>query len=105
MYNINFNFLNIAIEGYIVICSGIHEEAQEDQIYDLFSEYGLIKSLHANLDRKTGYLKGYALIEYENLSDAQKAINKLNNSNFLDQQIKVGFAFKKPNEVEKKSRK
>jgi RNA-binding protein 8A len=105
---INFNFKfekNLAVEGYIVFCSGIHEEAQEDQIYDLFSEYGLVKSLHANLDRKTGYLKGYSLIEYENLADAQKAINKLNNSNFLEKQIKVGFAFKKPPEMEKKSRK
>jgi len=73
-------------------------------IYDLFAEYGITKSLHANLDRKTGYLKGYALIEYDNLADAQKAVSKLNGNVFLGKKLNVGFAFKKPPELEKKKR-
>jgi len=54
-----------------------------------------VKSLHANLDKKTGYLKGYVLIEYETLPEAQKAVNKLNGSNFMGKKINVNFAFKK----------
>lgn len=94
----------LAIEGYIVYVSGIHEECQEDQIYELFSEYGNIKNLHVNLDRKTGYLKGYALIEYENLQEAQKVVNKLNGHSFLGRKINVNFAFKKPPEIEERSK-
>lgn len=84
-----------SIEGYIVFCSGIHEEAQEDQIDDLFSEYGNVKSIQINLDRKTGYMKGYSLIEYANIEEAKSAIKHLNDTTFLERKIKVDFAFKK----------
>jgi hypothetical protein len=38
------------------------------------------------------------------LEEAQNAVNKLNGTEFLGKKINVGFAFKKQQEVEKKSR-
>eukprot|EP00927_Polykrikos_kofoidii_P006302 TRINITY_DN1255_c0_g1_i1.p1 TRINITY_DN1255_c0_g1~~TRINITY_DN1255_c0_g1_i1.p1 ORF type:complete len:148 (+),score=31.04 TRINITY_DN1255_c0_g1_i1:74-517(+) len=92
-----------SIEGWVIIVSGVHEEAQEEDVFEAFAEYGDIKNLHLNLDRRTGFVKGYAFIEYESRREAEAAIKGLDQQVLLDQKLSVHWAFSKPR-IEKQRR-
>ncbi len=79
----------------MLFISNVHEEATEEDIHEMFSEVGDVKHTYLNLDRRTGYVKGYAMVEYATKAEAQEAIKAFNNAELLTQQIGVTWCFSK----------
>eukprot|EP00696_Hemimastix_kukwesjijk_P003561 gnl/Hemi2/14363_TR4866_c0_g1_i1.p1 gnl/Hemi2/14363_TR4866_c0_g1~~gnl/Hemi2/14363_TR4866_c0_g1_i1.p1 ORF type:complete len:192 (+),score=57.11 gnl/Hemi2/14363_TR4866_c0_g1_i1:81-578(+) len=84
-----------SVEGYIIIVRNVHEEAQEEDMMERFAEFGQIKNMHMNLDRRTGFVKGYCFVEYERFTEAGSAIKNMNGQTFMGKVLAVDWAFAK----------
>lgn len=65
---------------------------KEAEIEQLFSEYGTVVSVKIIIDKFTKRSKGYAFVEMEDESQAQSAIESLNETEVQGRSIKVSKA-------------
>lgn len=70
-------------------------EATEDQVRDLFAEYGTVESVVMINDRETGRFRGFCFVEMDN-AGADKAIEALDGRDVDGRSLKVNEA--KPRE-------
>jgi len=68
----------------------------EDDLKEAFSEFGEISSVRLVSDKFSGKSKGFGFIEMPDNSEAEAAMNALNESSFKGRDIKVNQA--KPRE-------
>jgi RNA recognition motif-containing protein len=68
---------------------------KEQELEDLFSEFGKVRSLKLVTDVFSGQCKGFGFIEMEG-HEARAAIAGLNGKDFNGKQIKVNFEVIKP---------
>lgn len=71
-------------------------KAKEEDIRDLFSKSGEVESVKIITDINTGAPRGFGFVEMATKEDAQKAIQALNGSMFMDRKLTVNEAKPRP---------
>ncbi|MCC0175571.1 RNA-binding protein [Waterburya agarophytonicola K14] len=71
-------------------------EVNQDDLSEVFAEYGTVKRVHIPSDRETGRVRGFAFVEMASDAEEDKAIETLDGAEWMDRALKVNKA--KPRE-------
>ena len=72
-----------------IFVAGLNYSTSEDQLRDLFEQYGGVDSVKIIMDRETGRSKGFGFVEMEDDDAAREAIENLNEFDFEGRSITV----------------
>ncbi|MEJ0029298.1 MAG: RNA-binding protein [Bacteroidota bacterium] len=75
-----------------IYVANIPWKASEDQLKQLFSEYGEVHTAKIIMDKVTQRSRGFGFIEMPDESSARNAINGLNGADFLGKNLVVNEA-------------
>ena len=68
----------------------------EDQLQDLFAQFGQVDSVRVMRDMATGRARGFAFVEMSNEDEAQRAVTGLNETQLGGRSLTVNEARPKP---------
>lgn len=77
-------------------------EATQEDLTQVFSEYGTVKRVQLPTDRETGRFRGFAFVEMETEAEESAAIEALDGAEWMGRDMKVNKA--KPREDRGSSR-
>lgn len=80
-----------------IFCGSLPWSLEESELRGYFEEYGEVSSARIITDKFTGRSKGFGFVEMPNDSEAEEAINQLNDSEMKGRKVVV-------NEAEEKKR-
>ena len=75
-----------------IYVANIPWKASEDQLKQLFAEYGEVSSAKIIMDKVTQRSRGFGFIEMSDDTSARNAINSLNGADFLGKNLVVNEA-------------
>ena len=67
-------------------------DAKESEIEELFGQFGQVQSVKVIRDRYSGKSRGFAFVEMESDEAGEKALEQLNDTEFLGRKILVNKA-------------
>ncbi len=75
-----------------IYVGNLNYRLKEEDLNEVFSNYGEVSSVKIINDRVTGRAKGFAFVEMSNDDDALKAIEELDGSELMEREMRVNQA-------------
>ncbi|MBF0481537.1 MAG: RNA-binding protein [Desulfovibrionaceae bacterium] len=69
--------------------------ATDDEVRDLFAQYGEVKAVKMISDRETGRFRGFGFVEMDE-ADAKRAVEGLNGTDMGGRSLRINDAQEKP---------
>ena len=67
-------------------------QATEEDVREVFGEYGSVKRISLPMDRETGKKRGFAFVDLDTEAEEDAAIEKLDGAEWLGRVLKVNKA-------------
>lgn len=67
-------------------------EATQDDLKEVFSEYGSVKKVYVPTDRETGRPRGFAFVDLSTDSEEENAIAELDGAEWMGRTMKINKA-------------
>ncbi|MBD2387032.1 RNA recognition motif domain-containing protein [Cylindrospermum sp. FACHB-282] len=67
-------------------------EVREEDLKQVFSEYGTVKKVQLPIDRETGRVRGFGFVEMDSDAEEEAAIAALDNAEWMGRSLKVNKA-------------
>jgi RNA recognition motif-containing protein len=88
----NIKVINLKISTMTIYVGNLSYQAGEQELTQLFSEFGEVKSVKLISDKFTGRSKGFAFVEMAEESAASQAIEALDKKEFMTRTLTVNEA-------------
>jgi RNA recognition motif-containing protein len=75
-----------------IYVGNLPKDANEDDLLEMFGEYGIVRNIKIIRDRYTNISRGYAFLEMPDEDAANKAIEEWDQGSIDDQVIRVDVA-------------
>jgi RNA recognition motif-containing protein len=77
-------------------------DTEVEDLVQLFSNYGAVNKCHLPLDRETGRKRGFAFVDLSDQNSEKKAIDDLQDVEWMGREIRVNMAEKRDRPNNKK---
>ena len=75
-----------------IFVGNLSYDISQDDLVEVFKEYGNVQRVHIPVDKETGRPRGFAFVEMENKAQETTAIEALDGAEWMGRSIKVNEA-------------